>query len=173
MWDDWLAKGKLIPDFIFSAYIICRREVAEDLKNNFGGVSTMELSWNKNPKVIAAKDTDRLKWLPKEDVEMLCIYTNISIPILSQSTVRYGVSGKTGQNSIKEIIGGAKLQGDNIIPREKGMGLFFSNKDVSEYGFFKPMDADSFLLCTETVKEYIERKHYSNVLFLEVGDIIG
>lgn len=172
MWDDWLAKGNVIPDFVFSAYTICRKEIAEDLKSNFNGINTINLFWKKNPKELAAKDTKRLKWLPKENVEMLCIFSDVSIPILPKSTVKYGFSGQTGRNCIKNVIGGATLQGDDIVPREKGMGLFFSSKDIGDYNFFKPIDASSFLLCTETTKIYIENQQYSNILFLEVGDII-
>ena len=172
MWDDWLAKGNVIPDFVYSAYTICRKEIAEDLKSNFNGINTIKLFWDKNPKELAAKDTNRLKWLPKENVEMLCIFTDVGIPILPQSTVKYGISGLTGKNCIKNIIGGATLHGDNIVPREKGMGLFFSSKDVGNYNFFKPIDASSLLLCTEAAKKYIENKQYTNIIFLEVGDMV-
>lgn len=51
------------------------------------------------------------------------------------------------------FIGSAKVHGDNIIPREKDKVLFFSQKDVGDYSFLKPMNA-FFLLCIETVKEY-------------------
>jgi hypothetical protein len=172
MWDDWLAKGNVIPDFIFSAYIICRKEIAEDLESRFKGINTVKLSWEKNPKESAAKNTNRLKWLPTENVELSGVFSDVAIPVLPQSTVKYGISGQTGRNCIKEVVGGAKLQGDIIMPREQGMGLFFSADDVGNYDFFKPEDASSFFLCTETAKAYIENKKYSNIIFLEVGDVV-
>lgn len=171
MWDDWLAKGNVVPDFVYSSYIICKLEVGKDLKHNFQGLSIAHLKWEQNPKEICAKNKNRLKWLPKEEVEMVALFTDINVPILPQSTVKYGISGITKEDCIKEIIGSAKVHGDNIIPREKDKGLFFSEKDVGDYSFFKPMNA-FFLLCTEAVKEYVEKKQYSNIHFLEVGDIV-
>jgi hypothetical protein len=171
MWDDCLAKGNIVPDFIYSAYIICKKEIAKNLKDNFNGLSVTSLNWEKNPKELCAKNTNRLKWLPKCKTEMACIFTTVDVPILPQSTVKYGISGLTGKDCIKEIIGSAKVHGDNIIPREKGKGLFFNQKDIGDYAFFKPMST-FFLLCTEAVKEYVENKQYSNILFLEVGEII-
>jgi len=171
MWDDWLAKGNIIPDFVYSAYVICRQEVAVDLRQNFKGLSTFNLCWGKNPKEICAKDKSRLKWLPHEDVEMSGIYTNEEVSILPQSTVKYGISGLTGKDCIKEIIGSARVHGDDIIPRETGKGLFFDQEKVCNNDFFKPAGT-FFLLCTETVKRYIQDRKYSNVLFLEVGDIV-
>lgn len=171
MWDDWLAKGNVVPDFVYSAYTICKKEVAKDLNDKFKGLSIANLSWEKNPKELCAKDRNRLKWLPKETIEMVSVFTLVDVPILSQSTVKYGISGLTGRDCIKEILGSAKVHGDSIIPREKDRGLFFSQKDIGDYAFFKPVNT-FFLLCTEAVKEYIESKQYSNIIFLEVGDII-
>lgn len=171
MWDDWLAKGNIVPDFVYSTYIICKKEIAMDLENKFKGLNIASLKWEKNPKEVCAKDINRLKWLPKEKIEMVSLFTTIDIPILQQSTVRYGISGLTGKDCIKEVIGSAKVHGNNIIPREKGKGLFFSQKDIGDYDFFKPMNA-FFLLCTEKVKEFIEDKQYSNIIFLEIGEIV-
>lgn len=172
MWDDWLAKGNIVPDFIYSSYITCKLGVSKDLERNFQGLSIAHLKWEQNPKEICAKNKNKLRWLPKEKVEIVALFTNITVPILPQSTVKYGISGVTKKDCIKEIIGSAKVHGDNIIPRETNKGLFFCEKDVGEYSFFKPMNS-SFLLCTEVVKEYIEKKQYSNILFLEVGDIVS
>lgn len=171
MWDDWLAKGNIVPDFVYSTYIICKKEIAMDLENKFKGLNIASLKWEKNPKEVCAKDINRLKWLPKEKIEMVSLFTTIDIPILQQSTVRYGISGLTGKDCIKEVIGSAKVHGNNIVPREKGKGLFFSQKDIGDYDFFKPMNA-FFLLCTEKVKEFIEDKQYSNIIFLEIGEIV-
>jgi hypothetical protein len=35
---------------------------------------------------------------------------------------------------------------------------------------FKPMDTN-YLFCTENVKEYCMEKEYTNIIFLEVGEI--
>lgn len=66
MWDDWLVKGNIIPDFIFSVYSISKTKIIEDLQNRFNGLEKIKLLWEKNPKEEVAKNIHRLKWLPKE-----------------------------------------------------------------------------------------------------------
>lgn len=135
------------------------------------GLKLVELNFEKNPKKLIAKNLNRLKWLPKENVELTGIDTDIEIPALPQSTLRFGISGLTGKECIKEIIGAETLKGDNIIPREAGKGIFFKAEDIGGYNFFKPI-AYPFLLCTEEVKFYIQEQGYSNIIFLEIGDVI-
>lgn len=171
MWDDWIAKGNVIPDFVYSAYTICKKEIADNLQKHFVGLKLVELNFEKNPKELIAKNLNRLKWLPKENVELTGIDTDVEIPVLPQSTLRFGISGLTGKECIKEIIGAEILKGDNIIPREAGKGIFFKAEDIGGYNFFKPI-AYPFLLCTEEVKFYIQEQGYSNIIFLEIGDVI-
>ncbi len=171
MWDDWLAKGNSIPDFVYSAYIICRETIAFDLNNKFKGLNISKLEWTINPKELCAKDKSRLKWLPKEKIELVNIFTEVDISILPQSTVKYGISGLTGKKCIKRIVGGSEIYKGSVIPREKDKGLFFDKKEVGDYDFFKPKNT-FFLLCTETAKKYVEEKQYSNICFLEIGDVV-
>lgn len=171
MWDDWIAKGNTIPDFVYSAYTICRKEIANDLQKHFKGLKLVELIFEKNPKELISQNRNRLKWLPKENIELIGIDTNIEVPVLPQSTLQFGISGQTGKEYIKEIIGAEALKGNRIIPRELGKGVFFNIEDVGSYNFFKPITFP-FLLCTEEVKSYIQKKKYSNIIFLEVGNII-
>lgn len=172
IWDDGLARGNIIPDFVYSTYIICRHNIASDLQERFNGLIQVELCFEKNPKELIAKNLYRLKWLPKENVKLTGIYTDIEVPALSQSTLRYGISGLTGKECIKEIIGGETLKGNHIVSREKDKGIFFRSEDIGDYGFFKPVNA-FFLLCTEKVKSYMQEQRYSNLIFLEVGDIFA
>jgi len=91
MWDDWLVKGNIIPDFIFSVYSISKTKIIEDLQNRFNGLEKIKLLWEKNPKEEVAKNIHRLKWLPKEKVDLSAMITTAQIPFLSQSTVVYSM----------------------------------------------------------------------------------
>ena len=75
MWDDWLVKGNIIPDFIFSVYSISKTKIIEDLQNRFNGLEKIKLLWEKNPKEEVAKNIHRLKWLPKEKVLLIYLLT--------------------------------------------------------------------------------------------------
>ena len=51
-WNDYLSKGNLVPDFLYSSYVICKREIAMELKQKFESLELGELEWHKNPKEI-------------------------------------------------------------------------------------------------------------------------
>lgn len=59
MWDDWLVKGNIIPDFVFSVYSISKTKIIEDLQNRFNGLEKIKLLWEKNPKEEVAKNIHR------------------------------------------------------------------------------------------------------------------
>ena len=172
MWDDWLVKGNIIPDFIFSVYSISKTKIIEDLQNRFNGLEKIKLLWEKNPKEEVAKNIYRLKWLPKEKVDLSAMITTAQIPFLSQSTVVYSMDSG-GKKYIDKVIGIENYYGGNLLPRESGKGFFFDKKAISDYDFFTPIDIpNTRIYCTEKVKLYIQDKEYTNVYFIEVGDII-
>ena len=172
MWDDWLVKGNIIPDFIFSVYSISKTKIIEDLQNRFNGLEKIKLLWEKNPKEEVAKNIHRLKWLPKEKVDLSAMINTAQIPFLSQSTVVYSMDSG-GKKYIDKVIGIENYYGGNLLPRESGKGFFFDKKAISDYDFFTPIDIpNTRIYCTEKVKLYIQDKEYTNVYFIEVGDII-
>jgi len=169
-WNDYHSKGNIIPDFLYGGYIVCKRKIAIELSQIFNKIEIGELEWHKNPKEIVAKDVRRLKWLPKEEVDLVHIYSKINIPILPQSTVIMS-KGNDGKDWIKDYIGEETLFGTKHTPREVGKGIFIDKRELGDFDFFR-IEKSTFLLCTEKVKKYIEKREFSNVLFLEVGDII-
>ena len=160
-WNDYHSKGNVIPDFLYGGYIVCKREIAKELKQKFESLEIGEL---------VAKDIRRLRWLPKEEVDLVHIYSKINIPILPHSTVIMS-KGNDGKNWIKDYIGEETLFGTKHTPRELGKGIFIDKRDLGDFDFFR-IEKSTFLLCTENVKKYIEKRGFSNVLFLEVGDVI-
>ena len=55
-WNDYHSKGNGIPDFLYGGYIVCKREIAKELKQKFESLEIGELEWHKNPKEIVAKN---------------------------------------------------------------------------------------------------------------------
>ena len=167
-WNDYHSKGNVIPDFLYGGYIVCKREIAMELKQKFESLELGELEWHKNPKEIVAKDICRLRWLPKKEVDLVHIYSKINIPILPQSTVIIEKKAN-GEEYIDSYIGVESIIGTKHILREEEKGVFIQQKEIKNFDFFR---VGYPLLCTENVKEYIEKRGFSNVVFLEVGDII-
>lgn len=173
-WDNYLAKGNNISDWCYSSYLICVRHVAELLMDKFSGLSLAELEWRKNPIEECAKNVKRLKWLPKEPVDMVHIFSTKEVLPLKESTIEYGTSVINGRPCIQQIHGGAEwsLVTKSITPRNRNMGLFISEKDIVDSDFFRPANTP-ILLCKEYVKSELEQIGYKNLIFLEVGEIIS
>ena len=141
-----------------------------ELKQRFEKLEIGELEWHKNPKEIVAKNIHRLRWLPKEEVDLVHIYSKIYIPILPQSTVIIEKRAN-GEEYIDSYIGVESIIGTKHTPRESGKGIFIDKRELGDFDFFS-IEKSYPLLCTENVKKYIEKRRFSNVLFLEVGDVV-
>jgi hypothetical protein len=169
-WEHWGVTGNEIKDFIHCNRLeTCLEEIANELKINFRGISSFKFDIKKTEKEESG-NLKKLKYLPKENPNLKFIYTSVEIKLLPQSTVEFE-ENENGKKYIEEIYGISELRGDLIIPREEGKGFFFSKNDINGYDFFKPINT-GFLLCTERVKEFCEMRKYTNVVFLEVGNII-
>ena len=167
-WDDWIAKGNEIKDFIACiGSIICLENVATELCERFRGLSLFDINIIRTEKDISAKR--KLKYLPDYDPIVKGIRTTIGLKLLPYSTVTFEEIG--GIKYIHKVEGIAELRGNLLIEREEGKGFFFSKSDLSGYDFFKPENSN-YLFCTEEVKKFCEEQNYSNVAFLDVGDAV-
>lgn len=172
-WDNFLAKGNKLSDWIYSYYLICSRHVAEILTSRFSGLDYIELEWNKNPAEECAKNINRLKWLPKETADLVHIYSPIEVQPLKESSIEYEPSVINNKPCVAHINGMAdwSLPEQRIIPRKQGMGLFLSDDEISAYDFFRPINTP-ILLCKESVKNELEQSGFKNLIFLEVGESV-
>ena len=71
----------------------------------------------------------------------------------------------------KEFLGIEKKTSRRHVPREKGKGFFFVENALANCDFFKPRNTE-LPLCTQEVKEFMEKMKYTNVEFLEVGELL-
>jgi len=172
-WDNYLAKGNRISDFCHSSYIICLRSIALDLMSKYNGLTCIELLWDKNPLEIISKNRRRLKWLPTEYVDYVHLVSTIEIPVLNISTVKYEPSIINGEPCISEMFGVSEysLAERQVTERKPQMGIFIESTLVENYDFFRPVNTP-ILLCKESVKNDLMIKQYTNLIFLEVGEII-
>src|SRR5438876_703670 len=58
------------------------------------------------------------------------------------------------------------------IPRVPGAGIFLRSRDLGGASIFGVSQLRGPTLCTEQVKAFIEEQQYTNVTFVEVGDVI-
>lgn len=59
-----------------------------------------------------------------------------------------------------------------FVPREKGKGFFVPESLLAGCDIFQVSEFEGRFLCTDRFKEYVVKRGYTNVSFLEVGDVI-
>lgn len=173
LWNNFGADNKKIADFIPTFFdLVVKEEIADLLTENFIGIKKREIE-------IVDKVTDvmkkrRLKWYPIDVPNLAMLEVTKRVSILPSSTMdiveEEDNNGKI-RKTLNDVIGIAELDDGIIIPREKGKGFFVSSEEIGNADFFHPEDS-SFCLCTEKVKQFIENKCYTNVYFLEAGDVV-
>jgi hypothetical protein len=58
-------------------------------------------------------------------------------------------------------------------PRVSGKGLYLRAADLAGADLFGVYEFPGWILCTERVKEFIEEQQFTNVTFLETGELIA
>jgi hypothetical protein len=60
----------------------------------------------------------------------------------------------------------------DLQPRVPGKGLFVAASDVKDAPIFRTEEFTRAVWCTDEVKSFIEREGFTNVDFLEYGDVV-
>ena len=58
------------------------------------------------------------------------------------------------------------------IPRSRGEGLFVRRAELGDADIFRIREFPGPIYCTDRVKDFIEASGFTNVDFLEVGDVV-
>ncbi len=74
------------------------------------------------------------------------------------------------QGEVVEIVGGEQ-PGLVKTPRAKGGGIFVQESLLEGHSFFKVSHSSVWSLCTDAVRDFILEKQYTNIDFLEVGEL--
>ena len=172
IWNNWGADDKKIADFIPTFFhCVVKENIADLLEENFTGIQ------KKSIKIVDLvtdeKKKKRLKWYPLNVPELALLEVTKRVSILPISTMEVLEEEDNGKirKILKDVTGIAELEDGVIIPREKGKGFFISREEINNFDFFHPEDT-SFCLCTEKVKLFVENAGYTNVYFLEAGEIV-
>ena len=59
-----------------------------------------------------------------------------------------------------------------LIPRKHNRGVYVHGNDLRGADFFEVVEFPGRVLCTDRAKRFIEEQRFTNVAFLEVGDVI-
>jgi hypothetical protein len=163
-----------------------KQEVGEKLRGRFGGLDLGPVDFWQHPKLDKVKRprTPRVL-LPYRGPPLCYLYATHEVPLdLERSTVTVtrGADGMVTNVSHFEGLEHFELTGVSPdlctvrIPRLPGAGLFFRAQALHGLDFWRLAHArrwghsDTFF--RDRVKRFIEEAGYTNVKFLEVGEIV-
>jgi hypothetical protein len=150
--------------------VAARKEIFEELSSKFYGLRGIPIE------VIKPKSKTELfrgKYIKFEPL--------LKVPISTDTlTVKYGKTCSLCKRSSATLYGMEQPAQDvlsvwpnftfrDYVPRKDREGFCVRESMISGYDFFQ---GHTFLLCTEEVKNYVELRSWSNVSFVEYGEVI-
>jgi hypothetical protein len=186
----WEADSEVVGDFIWWAAcsdVVVKRSLAEELLKQFSGFELGPIAMFQDPKF------DKLKRKPRKP-RILLPYTGPELVYLAATAV-VPVDMEHTSSSIEWVerdgvqfprllpvfehyetrFENFRPAGEIHVPRESGKGAFVHAADVGGASIFQLSIADQQcpqMCCTEPVKDFIEQQGWTNVRFLEVGDVL-
>ncbi len=188
---EWLEGSDRICSFVWPARLVAEVLVVEAVRRVMEGkgVEFIPVEFYQDPKLKQPKRmTKRTKprvWLPYQgpplwdlwistwvhaDRERSSLRMRSRCPVCGHEV--YEVEG------IEELTHRYDLQQKKLIeihvPREAGKGIFVHRSDLPNgVELFRVHEQPGRILCTERIKDELERHGFENVLYLEVGEIIA
>ena len=150
----WEHPGRPIADFIFCyGHDVVQRRIASEFLRVEPAFDLEELDFGDDP--------DR-------DADLVILNPTHLVDPLPQSTLVIDEQCEAcGAIDYDELVGVE----DEDEPREPGKGFFVAAQDVSGHLFFRPRHT-GLLLCTDEGRRWVENQTYSNVQFLEYGELV-
>lgn len=171
-WDDGSDK---IGDFTSAgARVVATAKVADELLGEFGGARKGSVSMPSHPRLIRPAKRTRTKrvWLPYDGPPLCELIVTRETALLPQSTAAFTPRCHAcGRVEYQSFDGIETQRGDKRTPRTPGMGLFFRGEDLRGDSLFRP-PFSGLVLCTSRLKEFVKNRGYSNVEFLEAGELL-
>lgn len=172
-WDDGSDK---IGDFVHAgADIVVRDKVAAAINEFALGFTTKSIIFFDHPNLYKSSSlgtTANRVWLPYSGPSLCQLVVDKIVQIDPRSTVEIDRKcSRCGTVRYRNFNGVEKRAGVVHQNRKPRQGLFVSNKELSGADIFSPQYT-SIVLCTDRVKIFIEKMNYTNVTFLNYGDIV-
>lgn len=186
---EWLEGSDVICSFVWPSRLVGEVLVTEEVRNALQdcGVEFLPVEFYQDPRLKKpkriTKRTKRRVWLPYEGPPLYVLWVTTWVHTdLERSTLRvtsecpvcghkvYDVEGVEERKhrwdpNIKDLVEIHK-------PREKGKGIYIHQSDLQGAELFRIYEQPGRICCTERVKSLIEERKFSNVEFLEVGEVL-
>jgi hypothetical protein len=121
-------------------------------------------------------------WLPYIGPELVELWVEHVVPYLPATTLelvrRCKVCGRESRNIVGVEVKAHlydQSKGElvpDLHPRRQGQGVFVADSNVNNNPIFRLEEFTKAIFCTDEVRLFIKRQGFSNVDFLEYGDIV-
>ncbi len=175
---EWDQGSDAIADFTFArGHIVIKEQVADQLALRCSGFRKGPVEMPDHPNLHRPSGPrarrKRQVWLPYEGQALCELLVTHEVDMRSESTaVVEHICHACGRIIYAAFNGIERKNSRGRTPRESGKGLFFTAASIEgDAEIFRPRFT-GLTLCTTKVKEYIEQQGYTNVEFLEVGELV-
>lgn len=185
---EWEVGSDKIGDFAWPGggrAVAVTRVIDHLVENQVPHIKPGEIEMFQDPKLKRPKNLRRAKprvWLPYEGPELVELVVEHRVHILPESTTivvqRCDHCGRELRNLDGVEIRSHRWSQEimDLVPhhvaRVPGRGIFVSRADVGAAGIFRTHEFPHAILCTDAVKALLESASFTNLDFLEYGDIV-
>ncbi len=184
---EWEAGSDQIGDFVWPGRgrVAVIEAVVSFLVGKTVSVKAGPIEMVQDPKLKRPKSLRRSKprvWLPYEGPALVELVVEHHVGILPETTTE--VSSKCAQcgREARELTGVEVKQHlwspeimdlvPHHVPRIPGQGVFVARADVVTAGLFRLAQFPYAIFCTDEVKALLEGAQFTNLDFLECGDVV-
>jgi hypothetical protein len=184
---EWEPGSDVIGDFTFAGFgddIAITKRVADALMRfggfELGAIDMFQRRGLKPPKNPARVRKPRV-WLSYQGAPLHALWVTKHVPLdFERSSVQVVRKCKTcGEKQFKiegtekfslEVNEDVTAVAEIHTQRVPGKGFYIDERHLADAAIFRLMELDAMVLCTDTVKRFIESQGFTNIAFLECGE---
>ena len=174
---EWEDGNDVIGDFTSAgSKIVVREAIVDEILEHFHGIRKGRVDFFDHPNLYrpetSTKKSPRRIWLPYSGPSLCEIVIEKEVDLDHRSTVILEKEcEKCGARLYKRFDGVEVHNSREHIQRSPGHGLFIKKESVEGFGFFRPRFT-GLALCTDQVRQFIQARAFSNIVFLEYGNLV-
>lgn len=185
---EWESGSDVVGDFTWpnGARTAVKKSAMDVLMKQFRGIHSEPVVMVQDPKLKQPKKrTGRTKprvWLPYTGPELVELWPDTTAPFLPTSTITTAnqcvMCGRQSRRisgiEVKSHLYNPDL-GElvpDLHPRVPGQGLFIAAPNVQETPIFRVEEFSEAIFCTSHVKSFLKHERFTNIEFLEYGDVV-
>ena len=176
-WTKWTTASESVGDFLWPAIgenLVMHERIFQELQDRFGGIEKepepirIIPPKHKRKKKKTTEDSSLTIWIDELKIIEARILHYVDID-WDKSCIKTTEEG--GENIEIDVDSETFTVTTQRIPRVEGGGIYVKASLLQGHSFFKVNQFPIMNLCTDAVRDFILEKRYTNIDFLEVGEL--